>query len=768
MLAAVTLFASCSQEEIVSQTGGESLVSFTVTTPELGSRAVGDGSTANKLYYAVYDETSGQPVMVENISKNGTVGVENDVLTMPASKKTTINLPLLNGHKYSLLFWAENADGAYAIDFATKSISLKEDNFTLSSNNEKYDAFYAYVEPFVVTGEKNESVLLYRPFAQLNIGTTQDDITHVGEYFGSALTATEIVVKGVPTSMNLATGKVSEKTVDLTYGATEFNGTTEFKGLRDEAFPVAGYKYISMNYILVGKAEKSLVDIELTTNVQDLKERTYHNVPLQGNYRTNIYGELFTSNSKWNVEIEDKFDVPAYEVLGGVLELESDLTINNSFHVENSLAINLNGHKLSYEGDDIMIRVEKGAKLTFNGPGEVVSTNHYIASVNKGGEIYVNGGSYTGSTTCFNVNGGKLFITDGYFNAWNETYKGVYTLNFIDNQGTEIVVTGGSFYKFNPAKPESEPADWYKDHPNGFLAEGYSSVQVDDDYVVAKGTAVADKAALTTALANGGEVSIVTDIESADILKIEKETTVYLYGNKLTSTAKKAFELYANATFKDGIIEGANRCVDTRKAVEVTLENVTLIADKYTSEFGNPQPLTIGGSDNGTTITLKNSTISAAAGYGIISFVEANVIVTNSTISGYNALYVKPGAAESTFNFVNSTLKGSTASNDVQGNSFSTIAVRDDNTTVYVDKDSKVIAEGNYCSALSFGGDYEGEESCKGSKVTLAGTIEGDILDSECNEGNEVYVNATYKTTLQGKGFTCTDSENGLVKVIFQ
>ena len=43
MLAAVTLFASCSQEEIVTKTDGESLVSFTVTTPELGSRAdIGD------------------------------------------------------------------------------------------------------------------------------------------------------------------------------------------------------------------------------------------------------------------------------------------------------------------------------------------------------------------------------------------------------------------------------------------------------------------------------------------------------------------------------------------------------------------------------------------------------------------------------------------------------------------------------------------------------------------------------------------------------
>ena len=47
MLAAVTLFASCSQEEIVTKTDGESLVSFTVTTPELGSRAVGEPPPAS-------------------------------------------------------------------------------------------------------------------------------------------------------------------------------------------------------------------------------------------------------------------------------------------------------------------------------------------------------------------------------------------------------------------------------------------------------------------------------------------------------------------------------------------------------------------------------------------------------------------------------------------------------------------------------------------------------------------------------------------------
>ena len=94
MLAAVTLFASCSQEEIVTKTDGESLVSFTVTTPELGSRAaeeattpaIGTGATATDLYYAVYDETIGE--IVTTLSKTAAA----ETITAGASKE--ISLPL--------------------------------------------------------------------------------------------------------------------------------------------------------------------------------------------------------------------------------------------------------------------------------------------------------------------------------------------------------------------------------------------------------------------------------------------------------------------------------------------------------------------------------------------------------------------------------------------------------------------------------------------------------------------------------------------------
>ena len=614
MLAAVTLFASCSQEEIVTKTDGESLVSFTVTTPELGSRAVGDGTTAKNLYYAVYDAKG---AIVSTISNNkGTAKKLDD-------KKATVSFPLLNGEKYSILFWAEadvNANKMATVDWDKKTLSVNP----TASNQETYDAFYAYVKEFVVTGDKNENVNLYRPFAQLNIGTTQEDIDRVGKYFnGATFSNTQVQITNVPTSMSLATGEIIGQTTTLTYSPSSF---TDLKD--NELFPVEGYKYISMNYVLVGSKDKTLVDVTLSSDVTGLEDRKYHNVPLQGNFRTNIYGELFTSQSNWDVEIEDEFDTPAYEVLDGVIELEGDMTINESFHVENSLAINLNGHKLSYEGNDIMIRVEDGAKLTFNGPGEVVSTNHYIASVNKGGEIYVNGGSYTGSTTCFNVNGGSLYITGGTFNAWNEEYKGVYTLNLKDDTKGVIEVTGGSFYKYNPDDSSSEApkAD--------FVPEGYSSVQVGDNYVVVEGTPTTFNTEFTengvTTLSANSVASKKTEMKAGSTFD-GGNNTLFVGGADLAtyyeSSTLRFIQTSGDATIKNMTIDGNNAAYKFDGDNDGDIDNYG-IRGIFLTNAGN---VTI---DN---VTIKNVLYPINTGTMTSAATDATLSVSNSTLAGWSS-----------------------------------------------------------------------------------------------------------------------------------
>ena len=72
--------------------------------------------------------------------------------------------------------------------------------------------------------------------------------------------------------------------------------------------------------------------------------------------------------------------------------------------------------------------------------------------------ITVNGGDFKASTTCFQSNGGELYITGGTFNAYNEEYNGIYTINFIDEKDKvgKIEISGGDFFNFNPYASKSE------------------------------------------------------------------------------------------------------------------------------------------------------------------------------------------------------------------------------------------------------------------------------------------------------------------------
>ena len=288
MLAIVAMIAtSCQQEVDLGVNVGETAtVSFNVGTP---TRAYSDGTTATELEWAVYDANG---VLLSEIGGTKTINLS-----------TTVELQLVTGNQYTVLFWAEAANAPYIFDAATQTVTVDYTNAT--SSVEAYDAFYA-CHPITVNGAQTESVELKRPFAQLNIGTN--------DYLAAAnagYTVTEAKVETtVYTTLNLVDGTVDgPETVEFDYAAVP---TTE-------TFPVAGYEYMAMNYLLVS-ADKALVDVKFTyTNGTAEKVRTVGSVPVQRNYRTNIYGQLLTSDVDINVTIEPEYagvyDNPGYVVV---------------------------------------------------------------------------------------------------------------------------------------------------------------------------------------------------------------------------------------------------------------------------------------------------------------------------------------------------------------------------------------------------------------------------------------------------------------------
>ena len=286
MSAFAILFAASCQRELDSVTGeGLVNVTFKVSTPTIATRAYSDGTTATALQYAVYDAAG---VQITELSETEGTLVNN---------AANVTLQLTTGNEYAVVFWAAAPNAPYTVDLANKTMTVDYTN--AESNDEDRDAFYVY-HTFTVSGAQTETLELKRPFAQLNIGTNDYAASTIAGY-----TPTQSYVKvPVYTTLNLADGTVNGQ-------ATQEFALANIK--KDEIFPVDGYEYVAMNYVLVD-ADKEVVDVEFTmTDGVNPKTRTVGSVPVQRNYRTNIYGALLTSLVDITVEIEPAFDEPAYD-----------------------------------------------------------------------------------------------------------------------------------------------------------------------------------------------------------------------------------------------------------------------------------------------------------------------------------------------------------------------------------------------------------------------------------------------------------------------
>ena len=287
-IATMAFATSCSNDDFDSpQNGSEAVVSLTAQLPEgLQSRAFGNGTTANTLSYAVYMQ-NGEGWTLTNTIK------DNEAINM----SKTINLRLTNGKTYQIVFWADADESIYTTNWNDRKIEANYDGVV--SSNEKLDAFFA-VETITVNGASSNNVELTRPFAQLNIGT--NDLA-ASANAGCSVSQASVTVKTFNT-LNFDGNVLGEETV--TFGLANLPGTSE-------TFPVDGYDYLAMNYVLM-PASKEIRDVTIAYDNEGVPARTFANVPLQRNYRTNIYGALLTSMNDFNVTINPDFEDPDYNI----------------------------------------------------------------------------------------------------------------------------------------------------------------------------------------------------------------------------------------------------------------------------------------------------------------------------------------------------------------------------------------------------------------------------------------------------------------------
>lgn len=480
--AAALLVTSCNDEmDNGLKTGDEGTVTFTAQLPsEMGTRAFADGLTAKHLQYAVYE--AGQSTPLKVFGDETTVVGEAEMNNL----KQTVSLKLTTGKTYDVIFWADaTTDSPYTFNPASQEVSV--DYSKVNNNSDNCDAFFKK-ETITVSGNQSVDVKLTRPFAQVNIGTDDFDAAKTS---GLEVTQTEVVAKAFAT-LNLATGEVADE-ADRTFTMKAIPTAS------DGEFPVAGgYKYLSMDYLLVG-ADKATVDVAF--NYGGPQSRTFTNVPVQRNYRTNIYGSLLTNTTDFNVVIEPTFATTNYNLgalytasqIGGAVTLSDNVDFDRTIAVQpgKTMSVNLNGKTVKNTTDlwenpsvpnswSLFSVRGTDSKLTLSGDGDVIAKANdcYAIDVQGGGHLVIEGGHYNGNIHAVYVTEGVAEIKGGTFEV-QQKYPDAekadeFVLNCLDenykNGTAKIIVTGGTFIGFNPGDCKAEG------NGTNFVAPGYASI----------------------------------------------------------------------------------------------------------------------------------------------------------------------------------------------------------------------------------------------------------------------------------------------------
>lgn len=305
VLAALTT-AACQKENFGDATpaGQEVDVTLDLLAPQIGTKSYGDGTTAKTVYVHVYQQDAeGGLTYIQPAAEGTSLKTPSQSLTLNGLK-ATYSTRLVTGQTYTFVFWAQADNAPYTYDADAKTITV--DYASAKGNDESRDAFYNVLPNVKIEGAYTASVQLARPFAQLNFGAADYEEAKAA---GLTVTDATVTLTHAATSLNLLKGTTAgDETVTFVKAALPAD---------PNAILTAGgknYKYVAMDYVLVGKSAKTLSDVTLTltaTGTQSATpEFTYSNVPLQANYRTNIVGNLFTSPAEVQIEITPGFETP--------------------------------------------------------------------------------------------------------------------------------------------------------------------------------------------------------------------------------------------------------------------------------------------------------------------------------------------------------------------------------------------------------------------------------------------------------------------------
>lgn len=385
VVASALTLASCSSDDAPEMTPQKG-VTFTVNLPaDLQTRGdFGDGTKATSLYYAVYDAKATTPAplaLIDDTDK--TVGKTNFT-----NLKATVHLNLPKGPQYNIVFFActdaENPeDNVYEFDADKAKFIVHYNKMNTNGYSEKNDCFTTTRANFKLSGPVTETITLYRPVAQLNIGASDYKQATAGT-LNTAFTQVEI--NRLYSEFSFISGTLSEdgkcdmgavtgEEAPFKFDMTAIPGDDEVFPYKPEGAEATPYTYMSMNYVLV-PTTKTIHNVSFGIDDDRYETAVFSNVPMQRNHRTNIFGDIFTSPADFDVVIDPRFDTPDYNIHYGIEEVSTPgelaealthdnvkIILKNDILQTSTPILNVTGKNIVIEGRESNEQTNKQIKL---------------------------------------------------------------------------------------------------------------------------------------------------------------------------------------------------------------------------------------------------------------------------------------------------------------------------------------------------------------------------------------------------------------------
>lgn len=612
--AAMSVLAiACAKEQVGPVDGEICEATFDVAVPGgISTKAIADGTTAKELWYQVFDKDGN---VIAGLGKTKHESLLSD-------RQTSVSMQLVKDQTYNIVFWAQS-EGQTCYKFEDLS-QITVDYAAAKANEESRDAFLA-VKNITVNGPINETVVMRRPFAQLNIGTADAAIAAKA---GVVIKTSKVEMKGLPNVLNTIKG-TTDGAVNVTFADNAVPST--------EVLSVNGkeYTYLAMNYILAPAEGKEISDVKATFTAEgkDPVSLSAFSVPFQRNYRTNIIGNILTNSADFNVIVVPDFEdgdkvydldninsagaLAALFANGGSGTLTGDIEMGMFVVPEGkNVVLNLNGKTVTLKGGSRGHGSKISGNVTIKGDGyfgdPTGESVGYMFDLYGSAVLNVEGNAtYQCGLSCVQMsNNSTVNISGGKWIGGSSSGK-YWTINKIDadKATTSVNITGGEFYKFNPAEtPTENPVE-------NWVVDGYKSTLVGDYYVVTKEdvTPVADQAGLDKAMANLTSEPATISLPAGNFTTYGKEVTK---GKTLTFNGDGA----ENTNF----VVGKNLGVSGEGNSDYSLENADVTFNDLTITTGDGLSYNYRGFVRAKSLTFVNCTIKERLSYwgGVVKFIN--------------------------------------------------------------------------------------------------------------------------------------------------